>query len=104
MQELSSTLCLYSNTLQSLPPALLGTRWHRTQALFEERVSGEELLKALKAEREPRMTSKLFVHNIYDTCLRQVRSSWLHSNVLCSTSRLHTDRELACMFVLCWRA
>ena len=30
------------------------------------------MLKALKAEREFKLTSKQFVHNIYDTCLRQV--------------------------------
>ena len=42
------------------------------QELFGERIAGERMLKALKAEREFKLTSKQFVHNIYDTCMRQV--------------------------------
>ena len=45
---------------------------HMRQELFGERIAGERMLKALTAEREFKLTSKQFVHNIYDTCMRQV--------------------------------
>lgn len=51
---------------------LLSGELHALQELFGERIAGERMLKALKAERELKLTSKQFVHNIYDTCMCQV--------------------------------
>ena len=64
------------------------------QELFGERIAGERMLKALKAEREFKLTSKQFVHNIYDTCMRQVG--------LCCLRRRRWDYSLALLLV--WRS